>query len=99
MVERLSRPTAWLLLAWIASILSGGLMTSLVRAPHVLSGGTSIVMVSHLAGGPLVACVAVAPGAGPRPIRWGRVVLVAATAVTGWSAHRSFVPLTTAGHA
>ena len=98
-VERLSRRTAWLLFAWVGSILSGGLVTSLVRAPHILTGGTSIVMVSHLLGGALVACLAVAHAIWPRPIRWWPVVLVAATAVTGWSAHRSFVPLTAAGHA
>jgi hypothetical protein len=56
-------------------------------------------MVSHLVGGALVAFLAFAYVIRARPIRWWRVLLVAATAVTGWSAHRSFAPLTTASHA
>ncbi len=90
----------WILVAWLLLIVTGALTTSLLRAPRVLSGVLSIVLVSHLIGGAAIAILTIADLLLARtPHRWWRLTLVAATAAFGWLAHRSFVPLLTASHA
>jgi len=91
---------SWALVAWLVLIASGGLMTSLLRAPHVLSSVAPIIVISHLIGGAVVAIAAIAGMIYARGMtRWWRVVLVAAVPLSGWLAHRSFSPLQAAAHA
>jgi hypothetical protein len=91
---------SWPLLAWLLLILSGGLMTSLLRAPLVLSHFMPILVMVHLAGGAVIAILAVVHLMYARELtRWWRVMLVAATPLCGWLAHRSFSPYTAATHA
>jgi hypothetical protein len=96
--RRLRRP--WALVAWLLLIVSGGLMTSLLRAPLVLSSVMPILVTLHLAGGAAIAIIAVVQLIGARELtRWWRVLLVTVTPVCGWLAHRSFSPYTAATHA
>jgi hypothetical protein len=91
---------SWAVVAWLVLIASGGLMTSLLRAPHVLSRVMPIVVISHLIGGAVVAIAAIAGLIDARGMtRWWRVMLVAAVPLSGWLAHRSFSPLQDAAHA
>src|SRR5262245_41195836 len=93
-------PVSWALVAWLLLILSGALMTSLLRAPLVLSIAMPMVALSHLVGGAAIALLAVGQViATGRPARLWRAILIAATPLCGWLAHRSFSPLTTAIHA
>jgi len=97
--NRRLRPS-WTLVAWLLLILSGGLMTSLLRAPLVLSSVMPILVMLHLAGGTVIAIVAVLQLTyAKEQTRWWRVMLVAATPVCGWLAHRSFSPYSAATHA
>jgi len=91
---------SWVLVAWLLLILSGGLMTSLLRAPLVLSSVMPIVVMVHLGGGAVIAIIAVVQLIDARELtRWWRVMLVVATPLCGWLAHRSFSPYTAATHA
>ena len=98
--DHLLRRVQWLPVVWLLLILSGGLMTSLLRAPHVLSTATPIIALMHVLGGTGVAAIAIARLVFvQRPARGWRVAMVAGTVVCGWFAHRSFVPLVAASHA
>lgn len=91
---------SWALGVWLLLIVSGGLMTSLLRAPHVLSSVMPILVMSHLVGGAAIAIIAIGQliyAKGMR--RWWRVMVVAATPLCGWLAHRSFSPRDSATHA
>ena len=91
---------SWTLVAWLLVILSGALMTSLIRAPHVLSTITPSLVMSHLVLGAVVAMIAIGQVISAKGVtRWWRVMLVAATALGGWLAHRSVSPHTAAMHA
>jgi hypothetical protein len=91
---------SWALVAWLLLIVSGGLMTSLLRAPLVLSGVMPILVMVHWIGGVVIAIIAMARLIYTRGVtRWWRVMLIAATPVCGWLAHRSFSPHTAATHA
>jgi hypothetical protein len=90
---------SWTLIAWLLLILSGGLMTSLLRAPLVLSSVMSILVMFHLIGGAILAMIAVGLISVSGGTRWWRVLLVAATPMCGWLAHRSFSPDAAAAHA
>jgi hypothetical protein len=91
---------SWALVAWLLLILSGGLMTSLLRAPLVLSSVMPMLVMVHLGGGAVIAIIAVVQLIDARELtRWWRVMLVAATPLCGWLAHRSFSPYTAATHA
>jgi len=91
---------SWVLVAWLLLILSGGLMTSLLRAPLVLSSTMPILVMVHLGGGAVIAIIAVVQLIDARELtRWWRVMLVVATPLCGWLAHRSFSPYTAATHA
>lgn len=91
---------SWALGAWLLVIVSGGLMTSLLRAPHVLSGVMPVLVMSHLVGGAVIATIAIGRLIYARGMtRWWRVMLVAATPLCGWLAHRSFSPPASATHA
>lgn len=91
---------SWALAAWLLLILSGALMTTLLRAPLVLSSVMPILVMSHVVGGAVIAILAIGrliyAGA---VTRWWRVLLVAATPVCGWLAHRTFSPHLAATHA
>jgi hypothetical protein len=92
--------SSWTLAAWLLLILSGALMTSLLRAPLVLSSVMPVLVMLHLAGGAVVALLAGVQLIEARELtRWWRVMLVAATPVCGWLAHRSFSPSSAATHA
>lgn len=90
----------WLPVLWLLLILSGGLMTSLLRAPHVLSTATPIIVLAHMLGGAVIAAIAVARlmFAQPPTHRWS-ALLVAGTIACGWFAHQTFAPLIAASHA
>jgi hypothetical protein len=91
---------SWALIAWLLLILSGGLLTSLFRAPLVLSSVMPMLVMLHLIGGAVIAIIAIVRWLSERAVtRWWRVMLVAATLVCGWLAHRSFSPHTAATHA
>jgi hypothetical protein len=91
---------SWALVAWLVLIASGGLMTSLLRAPHVLSNVVPLLVISHLIGGTVVAIAAIAGLIYARGMtRWWRLMLVAAVPLSGWLAHRSFSPRQAAAHA
>lgn len=91
---------SWALAAWLLMILSGALMTSLLRAPLVLSSVMPILVMLHLVGGAVIAIIAIGRLIYARAVtRWWRVLLVAATPVCGWLAHRTFSPHLAATHA
>jgi len=90
----------WPPVIWLLLILSGGLMTSLLRAPHLLSTATRMIVLAHMLGGAVLAAIAIARlmiAQAPRRA-WG-AVLVAGTVFCGWLAHQTFAPLMAAGHA
>jgi len=91
---------SWAVALWLLLILSGGLMTSLIRAPHVLSRMTPILVMSHVIGGAAMALIAIAQLRHAKDkMRWWRLLLVAATPAFGWLAYRSFSPLRAIPHA
>jgi hypothetical protein len=91
---------SWALAAWLLLILSGALTTSLLRAPLVLSSVMPSLVMWHLVGGAVIAILAIGQLIyASRVTRWWGVMLVAATPVCGWLAHRSFSPHLAATHA
>lgn len=91
---------SWTIGAWLLWILSGALVTSLIRAPHVLSTITPSLVMSHLVLGAVIVLMAIGQVMSATGVtRWWRLMLVAATAMSGWLAHRSVSPHTAAMHA
>jgi hypothetical protein len=91
---------SWLVAGWLLLILSGGLMSSLIRAPQVLSSMTPILVMSHLIGGAAMTIMAIARlGYAKEMMRSWRLLLLAATPALGWLAYRSFSPLRATTHA
>ena len=74
---------SWTIFAWLLLILSGALMTSLIRAPHVLSTLTPSLVMSHLVLGAIIAMIAIGQVMSAKGVtRWWGVMLVAATGGT-----------------
>jgi len=90
----------WIVLAWLATMTSGALATSLLRLPTGIPVDGSLMILAH-------GVIAVATGSAvighlvrARPAaRLFPAVLVTATFVWGFFAGRSFAPITVAAHA
>jgi hypothetical protein len=94
-----NRGQPWVVVAWLTSIATGALTTSLLRVPVGIAGIGSAMLASHVVSGAIVGLVAVASLTVPRGTTRVSVALVVATLVLGWISSRSFAPITVAAHA